>query len=477
MRRRLFWSMLGIATLALLLVGVFGAILGQVAVSQETVRQMTREAGAIENLVGKQFVEETGDRITLQRLSAILRDGRLPEDSTLGRRLRTLLATAEQITGGRLVDIGWIDLQGRLHLLLNPTIGEALDFDVSKLEGGQDSVVRRQIPGEEDAVLAVAHPMEATRLVIVVFQRTTLIDGKSFFRVMLIAFGLAVLLSAIAARLLARRLSKRSAKLAEAARTLADGNFATRVDLPGDDEVADVARAFNEMADRLEAAQGSEREFLMSVGHDLRTPLTTIGGYAEALEEGGLEESSVARIGKVLAGETGRLRRLIEDLMMLARLDAKEFSLREESVDVAAHLRGIAETFRPRAEAAKLRFVVEAEETGPVRTDPDRLAQIAGNLIENALRYTPEAGTVTFRVANAGHHVVLEVLDSGPGIDTEDLPRVFDRFFVAHRYRRERPEGSGLGLSIVQRLVEAMGGKVSVTSGDTGTTFRVELPK
>ncbi|GBD84343.1 alkaline phosphatase synthesis sensor protein PhoR [bacterium BMS3Abin02] len=477
MRRRLFWSMLGIATLALVLVGVFGAVLGQVAVSQETIRQMTREAAAIERLVGNQFLEESGDRITLQRLSVIVRNGELPEDSTLGRRLRTLLATAEQITGGRLVDLGWIDAKRRLHLLLNPTLGEALRFDITTLQDGNDSVVRGRIPGEEDAVLAVAHPMKATRLVIVVFQRATLINGRSFFRVMLIAFGLAALLSAIGARLLARRLSKRGAKLAEAARNLADGDFSARVDLPGDDEVADIARAFNEMADRLEATQSGEREFLMSVGHDLRTPLTTIGGYAEALEEGGLDEASVGRIGGVLSSETGRLRRLIEDLMMLARLDAKEFTLRPESVDVAAHLRGIADTFQQRAADAGLRFLVDVEETGSFETDPDRLAQISGNLIENALRYTPEAGTVTFRVTNKEHSVVLEVVDSGPGIETEDLPRVFDRFFVAHRYRRVRPEGSGLGLSIVHRLVEAMRGTVTVSSGDTGTTFRVELPK
>ena len=469
--------MLGIATLALVLVGVFGAILGQVAVSQETVRQMSREAAAIERLIGNQLLEETGNRITLQRLSAVLRNGEVPEGSTLGRRLRTLLATAEQITGGRLVDLGWIDVQGRLHLLLNPTIGEALRFNTATLENGSDSVVRRRIPGEGDAVLAVAHPMDSTRLVIVVFQRAALINGKSFFRVMLIAFGLAVLLSAIAARLLARRLSKRGAKLAEAARDLADGDFSARVDLPGDDEVADIARAFNEMADRLEATQSGEREFLMSVGHDLRTPLTTIGGYAEALEEGGMDEASISRIGGVLSSETGRLRRLIDDLMMLARLDAKEFTLRPESVDVAAHLRGIAETFQQRAADAGLRLLIDVEETGSFEIDPDRLAQISGNLIENALRYTPEAGTVTFRVTNREHSVILEVIDSGPGIEAEDLPRVFDRFFVAHRYRRVRPEGSGLGLSIVQRLVEAMHGTVTVSSSDTGTTFRVELPK
>ena len=112
-----------------------------------------------------------------------------------------------------------------------------------------------------------------------------------------------------------------------------------------------------------------------------------------------------------------------------------------------------------------------------MRVDPDRLAQIAGNLIENALRYTPEAGVVEFRVASTEAGVELEVADSGPGIEPEDLPHVFERFFVAHRYRGVRPEGSGLGLSIVHRLVTAMGGRVDVASGPGGTTFAVEIPK
>jgi signal transduction histidine kinase len=163
--------------------------------------------------------------------------------------------------------------------------------------------------------------------------------------------------------------------------------------------------------------------------------------------------------------------------MMLARLEADQFTLRPEDVDVAAHLGSVAEAFRSRADADGLRFNVAVSDTGTVRVDPDRLAQIAGNLIENAFRYTPEAGTVQFRVFGAGSSFVVEVADSGPGIDSEDLPHVFERFFVSHRYRGVRPEGSGLGLSIVQRLVEAMHGTVSVISGSAGTTFRVEIPR
>lgn len=469
--------MLGTATLALLLVGTLGAVLGQIATRRETVRDMARESVAVERLVTTQFVETTGTRPTLDRLASLLENGTLRADSALGRRLRNLLATAEVLTGGRVVDLGWIGEDGKLHVLLNDRIAEALRFDVGEIEDGRDSVVRRQLPDDPDTVLALAHPMQNSGLVVIVLQRTAQIDRQAFFRVMLLVFVVAALLSAIVARLLARRLSRRGSSLAEAARRLADGDYSARVSLDGDDEIADIARSFNEMADRLDAAQRSEREFLMSVGHDLRTPLTTIGGYAEALEQGGLEEADVERIGGVLERETGRLRRLIEDLMLLARLDAKEFELRPEVVDVTAHVKGIAEGFRPRAEAAGVRLTVETEDVGRILVDPDRLAQVVANLLENALRYTPEAGTVALRVGSDDRAVTIEVVDSGPGIDAEDLPHVFDRFYVAHRYRRVRPEGSGLGLSIVHRIVDAMGGDVTVTSDDGGTVFRVVIPR
>ena len=475
MRRRFFWSILGISTLALVLVGLFAAVIGQVALTRETEREMTQEAVAIERLLESQLTDEAGTRITLVRLAAALRAGQLSD--TVKSRVGSLLSMVEGIAGGRQVDVGWVDIGGSLRLLENPALAGPLRFDVDSLESGQNSVVRRRVPGEAGVVLAVAHPLGSTRLVIVVRQRLQVISGQGYFRVMLIAFLITVLLAAVAARLLSGRLASRGAKLADAARRIAGGDVAARTGLEGTDEVAEIARAFDEMADRLEATQASEREFLLSVGHDLRTPLTTIGGYAEALEEGGLDEASLARVGGVVSNETRRLRRLIEDLMMLARLDANEFTLRPEEVDVGAHLRGVAEAFHSRAEADGLRFLVSAEETGTMQVDPDRLAQIAGNLIENALRYTPEAGVVEFRVSPAGEGIALEVADSGPGIEPEDLPHVFERFFVSHRYRGVRPEGSGLGLSIVHRLVTAMGGRVDVTSDPGGTTFRVEIPR
>jgi two-component system sensor histidine kinase BaeS len=265
--------------------------------------------------------------------------------------------------------------------------------------------------------------------------------------------------------------------VAEASRRLSGGDLSARAEVEGDDELSEVAHAFNEMAARLAEVKAREREFLLAVGHDLRTPLTTISGYAEALADAAADPEETRRIGGVLEGETTRLRRLIEDVMLLARLDSAEFTLRPEPVDVAAHLSEVLEGFRPRAERARVRLAADLEADGLRLVDPDRLAQVVGNLVENALRYTPEAGEVRVTARVEGERLEVEVSDTGPGIDAEDLPRIFERFYVARKYRGVRPEGSGLGLSIVQRLVAAMGGEVSAdsTPGE-GTTVRVVLP-
>jgi signal transduction histidine kinase len=168
----------------------------------------------------------------------------------------------------------------------------------------------------------------------------------------------------------------------------------------------------------------------------------------------------------------------VEDLMLLSRLQAREFTLRPEDVELDAHVRGVAEDFLGRAAEGSVQLVIETDPTGPVSVDPVRIAQIVSNLVENGLRYTPEGGSVTVRVLSSPSDVAIEVADTGPGIDPEDLPKVFDRLYVAQHYRAVRPEGSGLGLSIVKELVTAMGGAVAVDSRPGhGTTVIVRLPR
>ena len=275
---------------------------------------------------------------------------------------------------------------------------------------------------------------------------------------------------------LARWARGRLAGLEAASHQIAAGDLSARAPVDGDDAIATVSVAFNDMAENLQATHLREREFLMSIGHDLRTPLTTIRGYAEALDEGTVGSDDAERVATVLHTQTDRLTRLVEDVMLLARLEAREFTLRSESIDVPAHLGGVVDTYRVRADEIGVALEFKSVGSAMATIDPDRLDQVCSNLIENALRYTPERGTVTVEADVDERRVRLVVGDTGPGIDPGDADRVFDRLYVAQRYHPIRPEGSGLGLAIVRELAEAMHGTVRVesTPGE-GSRFIVEL--
>jgi signal transduction histidine kinase len=162
--------------------------------------------------------------------------------------------------------------------------------------------------------------------------------------------------------------------------------------------------------------------------------------------------------------------------MLLSRIEAREFSLRPESVDLAAHLKGVLEGFSERADVARIVLEADLDPVGIVTIDPDRVAQVVGNLLENALRYTPEAGRVVLSLRQ-DHDVRIAVSDTGPGIDVADLPHIWERLYVTARYRPVRPEGSGLGLSIVRELIDAMGASATVESSPgRGTSITVHLP-
>ena len=224
------------------------------------------------------------------------------------------------------------------------------------------------------------------------------------------------------------------------------------------------------MAAQLAASRESERNFLLSVSHELKTPLTAIRGYAEGLAEGAFTSEDASR---TILVEARRLERLVRDLLDLARMNRREFSVGSEPVDLADVAREAVARHEASARTFSVSLTAEGEESW-VEADPDRVLQIASNLIENALRETPPGGTVT--VQASGRHLL--VADTGPGLEPEDLARAFDRFFLYDRYGRERPVGSGLGLAIVKQLAVAMGGDVTVSSSPgAGAAFTLELPR
>jgi two-component system sensor histidine kinase BaeS len=232
----------------------------------------------------------------------------------------------------------------------------------------------------------------------------------------------------------------------------------------GETEFTALAASINEMADSLQRARQQQRQFLLSVSHDLRTPLTSIRGYADAIAEGATDD--VPRAVGVIRAEAARLERLVGDLLDLARIDARRFSFSPRTVDVAEVVQGSVESFRHEAAAAGL--VIDPslpDDHHPlVLADPDRLAQILGNLIENAARYA--AHRVEVGARTDGMRVVLWVVDDGPGIAPTDLPRVFEPHFSADTTSRggTRARGTGLGLAIVSELAAAMGAAVHAES-------------
>ena len=295
-------------------------------------------------------------------------------------------------------------------------------------------------------------------------------------RTVVIALSAGAVVAVALAVGLSRSLGRRLDVLGRRARSYAEGDFDARVPEIGDDELSAVGQAFNEMAEELGRARRRERDFLMSVGHDLRTPLTTIRGYAEGLDAGAVDQSDIPRVATVIHTQTDRLSRLIEDLMLLARLEAREFTLRPEPVDLAAHLKETIAAARIKSDAARVRIDDDLEPVGLLVVDPDRVDQIVTNLLDNALRYTPEGGTVRVCLATTADGARIEVADNGPGIETADLEHVFERLYVAQHYRPLRPEGSGLGLAITKELVDAMEGDIAVSSvPGAGTTVVVSL--
>ncbi len=481
--------MLGVATVALFIAALIAAWVGQSIVAREVRTEMVRQAVAFETLLSERL---ESDADASRVLVSVLREegnvqAAVQETPNRARALYQLVGSARRLLGSPLVDIGFVSVDGSVQYLTPSTeeaLGEGIDAG-SVIEGvGQFlTIPASEVDGDLPFVVYV-RPVEVvgfedspTRIAILIARQSAFIDVGRVVRGMLLAFTVATLLSAFFSRMLARRITLRLDGLANAATALAGGDVTARAPVHGDDEVAEVARSFNDMATQLEHLHVREREFLLSVGHDLRTPLTTIAGYAEVLDEGALTDEETDRIAGVLAAETSRLRRLVEDLMLLARLEAREFTLEEEPVDVTAHVGELVESFRPRAEEAHVRLESDMEPTGLLMTDPDRIAQILGNLLENALRYSPEAGTVTVTVKTVDQEFELTVVDTGPGIESADIPQVFEKFYVARKYRRVRPEGSGLGLSIVKQIVDAMGGRVAVTSDlNIGTTVGVRLP-
>lgn len=265
-------------------------------------------------------------------------------------------------------------------------------------------------------------------------------------------------------------------RLAAAARRIAAGHYVERVPAGGDGEIAELASSFNVMTASLEATERRRLQLVGDVAHELRTPLSTVDGYLEGLEDGVIDASPDT--WHLLRGETARLTRLVDDLQELWRAEARQLPLTLKSADASVVAGDVVGQFAPHLAGRGLAVASDLRPGLFALVDRDRLAQIVSNYLSNAIRYSPDGSTIRVSTRRDGESIVVAVRDDGPGLTADQRSAVFERFYRIDPSRSRALGGSGIGLAIARALAEAMGGRVWAESDGpgTGSTFFVACP-
>jgi two-component system, OmpR family, sensor histidine kinase BaeS len=405
---------------------------------------------------------EVGQDERRAQLMASLEDAYLQEGGWDPQELQRITAVA-------LMDGGTLRLEDPVGGLLWESQGDPMADMHRQMMGSGPLGAERRVPVEVDGqvvgVAAVRLPQPGLLPQDVAFRASvnrTVLAGA-------VVAGVAALLLG---SLLARRATAPARALTETARALAAGARSARVPETRGDEFGQMARAFNRMADTVEAEDRLRRDFAADVAHELRTPLMILRGEVEALQDGVVDATTETLAS--LREETLRLGRLIDDLETVARADAAGFSLQRGPTDLTRVSSDAADELIAAFAERSIRVTTTLSSGLVAEVDPVRIKQVIVNLLSNAAKFTPEGGEVQLAVQRAGGFAEVSVWNSGEGIAAEDLPHIFDRFY---RGSGARVGGSGIGLTVVRDLVEAHGGTVEARSapGD-GATFRVRVP-
>jgi len=378
------------------------------------------------------------------------------------------------------------------QVLVDSASGSAVNVEMDALVrealAGQYASRTANVAGELTMALALPVLVDGA-LVSVVYLSQPLRDVNIVLRDLRWRWAgstvVALVLSGIVGLLLSRAITRPVQILTAAAGNVAQGDFAIEVPVRTRDELGRLSQAFNDMTARLRHARQMQTDFVANVSHELRTPLTSVKGMVETLRGGAVDDVSVRdRFLATVEGETDRLIRLVNDLLLLTRADSEALNLRREPLDLAELARVTAQHLRPQADAREVNIRIDVVPDAPLAwADHDRVAQVLLNLLDNAVKFSHPDGVVTIHIAaqtDAGTPLTLvEVRDTGVGISAEHLPRIGERFYRADkaRARSYAAGGSGLGLAIARAFVVAHGGTLWVESEvDAGTLVGFTLP-
>lgn len=301
--------------------------------------------------------------------------------------------------------------------------------------------------------------------------------GEAIRTALVAALVVAIIAAVVVAVAISARIAGPVTRLASAARRVAAGHYSERVPAAGEGEIGDLATSFNGMAGSLEATERRRLRLVGDVAHELRTPLATLDGYLEGLQDGVV--AAVPETWTLLRRETARLTRLVGDLQDLWRAESRDLPLKLEPVDVASVARDTVIGSRPAAAARRIELDLRPFPPNlSVLADRDRVAQILDNYLSNALRYAPDGSRVSISASRSGAEVVLSVSDAGVGLTDDQRMQVFERFYRIDPSRSRALGGAGIGLAIVRALAEAMDGRAWAESEGPGmgSTFFVALP-
>lgn len=327
-------------------------------------------------------------------------------------------------------------------------------------------IVAKSLNGDDGIVFAAA-PVSSIRRLMYTITRLYILSA---------AIPLIIMFFALYA--MTYRMTKPLKKMSEAARAMAKGDFSKRIPVTGDDEIGELAVSFNRMTNSLVQLEGMRKSFVANVSHELKTPMTTIGGFIDGILDGTIEPERQSYYLQIASDEVKRLSRLVQSMLSMSKLESGEFVLKPELFDFRELLCTVVISREQNIEAAHISITgLDEIQSISLNADKDLIYQVIYNLVDNAVKFTNENGTVDFKVKADGKRMTFTITNTGKGIPEKELPYVFERFYKVDKSRSANKNSTGLGLYIVKTIVKAHGGTITAASSENKfTAFSVVLP-